>query len=108
MIECYTTNKKMADIKSQNAGKASPSKGKKKGAKPATDESLGPLLTEKQQGIERHSPAGKFALEWKNINFKVLAQDKGGIINNFTSWFSDEDLITEDQHILKNSCGYVK
>ncbi len=25
-----------------------------------------------------------------------------------TNWFSDEDLIKEDQHILKNSCGYVK
>ena len=98
----------MADTKRQNAGKASPSKGKKKGAKPATDESLGPLLTEKQQGIERHSPGGKFALQWKNINFKVLAQNKGGIINNLSKWFSDEDTITEDQHILKNSCGYVK
>jgi hypothetical protein len=57
-----TTNKKMADTKNQNAGKASPSKGKKKGAKAATDESLGPLLTEKQQGIERYTPSGKFAL----------------------------------------------
>jgi len=52
----------MADTKNQNAGKASPSKGKKKGAKAATDESLGPLLTEKQQGIERYTPSGKFAL----------------------------------------------
>lgn len=39
----------MADNKNQNAGKASPSKGKKKGVK--ADESTGPLLTEKQQGF---------------------------------------------------------
>ncbi len=63
---------------------------------------------ENEQGNERHN-TGKFALQWKDINFRVLAQKNSRIIpESLTRWFYDEEPIKEDQQILKNSCGYVK
>lgn len=104
----------MADKqKNQNAGKASNSKNKKANSTQSTkiddvDEvSLGPVLNEKQQGIaSNHS--GKFALQWKDINFKVLAHKTEGVFNTLSRWISDEEIIKKDQQILTNSCGYVK
>ena len=63
---------------------------------------------EKEQGDERGS-SGKFVLEWKNINFKVLAQKKSWVPDSIRSRIMSTDGdITEDQQILTNSCGYVK
>ncbi len=63
---------------------------------------------ENEQGNERGS-SGKFALQWKDINFKVLAQTNNKILpDGLTRWFSDEDPIKVDQQILTNSCGFVK
>ncbi len=102
----------MAD-KNQKGGNTSPGKKKSKSKKSHdsnSNEATGPLIQEKQQGtVEKlRGVSGKFALQWKDINFRVLAQKRDGILNNLVRWFSDEDPIKEDQHILKNSCGYVK
>ena len=104
----------MADKNQKKAGNTSPGKKKSKSKKSpdnnSNNEATGPQLQEKQQGtVEKlRGVSGRYALQWKNINFKVLAQKRDGILNNLTRWFSDEDPIKEDQHILKDSCGYVK